>query len=278
MDYALFLRQYSHVIAINFNPNLMKTRVKSFFPSLIIVLFISSCISQKKLEYLQDPVETQKTYPLQDSKENIIKPNDELYITVTSIDDPVFNFLGGQSDYLRAGYSTDLSISLISYTVQQDGNIQFPILGKVKLGGLTIDQARENLEDRLQGYLNQPSVKIKFAYKKVTLIGEVSRPGNYTYSKDQINILEAISIGGDITVHGNLSEVYLMRKTDNNITKYKVDLTRDDLVFTEYFNMQPDDIIYVKPRRSLKWNVISVPITLILSTITTSLLIINYFQ
>jgi len=256
----------------------MKTRIKRLFPVVLFALLISSCISQKKLEYLHDPVETKKTYSLQTSKENNIKPNDELYITVTSIDDPVFNFLGGQTNNNQTGFNNDISVSLISYTVQMDGNIQFPILGKIKLAGITIDEARIKIEEQLQGYLNQPSVKIKFAFKKVTLVGEVNRPGNYSYAKDQISIFEALSIAGDVSVHGNREEVYLLRKTDNKMTKYRVDLTKDDLVFANYYHIQPDDVIYVKPRRSLKWNVISVPITLILSTITTSILIITYFQ
>lgn len=256
----------------------MNTRIIRLLPLAIVTLVISSCISQRKLEYLQDPVETQKRYALQQSKENIIKPNDELYINVTSIDDPVFNFLGGETDNMRTGFGNDLAISLISFTVAKDGTIQFPILGKVHVESLTLDAARQKLEEQLQGYLNQPSVTIKFGYKKITVLGEVRQPGNHTYAKDQLNIFEAISLSGDMTVHGNRKEVNLLRKVDDKMVKYNIDMTKDNIVFAEYYYVQPDDIIYVKPRKSLKWNVVSVPISLILTTITTSILIINYFE
>ncbi len=256
----------------------MKQTKSIFFVLSVLFIILNGCISQKKMEYLQDPVETSKTYSIPIVEENRIKPNDELYISVSSFDDPDFGFVGTGSEYQRTGYSNDLSVSLISYTVQTDGTIQFPVLGQIQLSGLTLEEARLMMEKSLKDYLDQPMVKIKFSIKKVTILGEVNMPGNYTYSKDHINILEALGIAGDMTVHGNRREVYLMRTNADKLIKYRVDLTQDELVFEKYFNIEPDDIIYVKPRNSRKWNVISIPISLVLSTITTSLLIINYFQ
>lgn len=253
----------------------MKSSVISFIV-LVVILFLS-CIPQKNLEYLHDPVMTENIYELQKSDKNIIKPNDELYINVSSFDDLSFNYFATEGGF-RQGYSDELSLSLISYTVDKEGSIYFPILSNVELAGLSIEEARSKLTELLSDYLNQPTVIMKFAYKKITLIGEVNRPGNYNYAKDELTIFEALSLAGDISVHGNKKETILLRKSGDKITKKQIDLTSDEIVFNEYYYVMPDDVIYVKPRRSLKWNIVSVPISLILSTLTASLLIVDFFS
>jgi len=98
------------------------------------------------------------------------------------------------------------------------------------------------------------------------------------YTKDRISILEAIGMAGDATVHGNLRDVYLVRSVNDSILKTKLDLTKDDILSSEYYYLQPNDIIYIRPRPSIKWSVIAVPISLSLSTITTALLILNFLR
>ena len=110
-------------------------------------------------------------------------------------------------------------------------------------------------------------------------MGEVNVPGRYTYSKEQLNIFEAIGLAGDITIHGDRKHVYLIRKNaDSTVIKSIVDLTNDDDLFSNCYYIQPDDVIYIKPRKSRQWNVISTPISLILSSLTTFILILNYFN
>lgn len=254
-------------------------KTKHYAPLLFILFILSSCIPQQNLDYLQDKVTGENKYPLQEEPVNVIKPNDELYINVTSFDDVSFNFFqDAGNNYARTGFSNELSVSLISYTVDENGDVFFPILGNVHLAGHTIDEARKMLMDLLADYLNQPVVILKFAYKKITVLGEVRAPGNYTYSKDKLSIFEALGMAGDMTVHGNRKEVYLLRPVADSITKYKLDLTDDNLVFSKYYYIQADDTIYVKTRSSQKWGIISVPITLAFTSISTILLIINYIQ
>lgn len=254
--------------------------MKKFWISIIevvaITAFALSCIPNKKLSYFNANLETTSTSELKPSKENIIKPNDELYISISSFDDPNLSFVSESQSIYNSGFSTELSVSLVSYTVQTDGTIQLPVVGKTALSGLTLDEAKAKLEGSLKDYLNQPIIKIKFGFKKFTVLGEVNQPGYYTYTKDRINILEALGTAGDMTLHGDRRNILLIRETENKIEKQRIDLTSDIIFSSDYYYLKPDDIIYVKPRSSVTWSSISTPISLIFSTITTTILILNY--
>jgi polysaccharide export outer membrane protein len=256
-------------------------RIDQKFHQLIFIVLavigFSSCIPQKNLEYLSSAKEAETAYKLTSKPTLRIKPYDELYIKVSSLDDVAFNFFSTQGDNSRSGFSNELSVSLLSYTVSDSGYIYFPILGNIYVQNLTLDEARINLEKELAAYFNQPTVIMKFAYKKISVLGAVRNPGYYTYTKENMNVFEALSTAGDIIVHGNRKNVYLLRVVNDSIRKIPLNLQSDELLYSKYFFLQPDDIIYVKPRGSIKWDVISVPISLIFSTITTALLIINYF-
>ncbi|MBN1952343.1 MAG: polysaccharide biosynthesis/export family protein [Bacteroidales bacterium] len=254
---------------------------KTSYPLFLIsicLLYLTSCISQNKLDYLQDPVVQQKVYELQPKEENTIKPNDELFIKVSSFDDLSFNYFEGDQSVGRAGFSNELSVSLISYSVNDSGYIDFPVVGMISVQGLTLNEMTEKMEVLLKDYFNQPTITIKFAYKKISVLGEVRMPGNYTYSKNHITIFEALSLAGDMTIHGNRNEIVLLRAEGDSITKHVIDIRHDDEIFSKYYFMQPDDVLYVKQRGSARWSVISTPIDLIFSTVTTAILVFSYID
>lgn len=260
----------------------MKTsriRLNPVFVYLTILLVpgLNSCLPQKKLNYFSSPEESAVTYKLHERPTSRIRPYDELYIKVSSLDDVAFNFFSTQGDNSRTGFSNELSVSLISYTVNDSGYIYFPILGNILVENYTLDEARKNLEKMLSEYFNQPTVVMKFAFKKVSVLGEVNVPGNFTYTKENLNVFEALSFAGDLNIHGNRKNIYLIRTINDSVSKVKLDLQKDEILYSEYYFIQPNDILYVESRNSVKWNIISTPISLIFSTITTALLIINYF-
>lgn len=245
---------------------------------MMFTLFFS-CISQKELEYLQAPLMDEIAYHLAEKDENRIKPNDELYIRISSFDDVAYNFFNTQANTSLLNYGTEASISLVSYTVNNAGYIYFPILGHIYVNNLTVDEATLKLKELLSEYFNQPTVLVKIVNKRITVLGEVNRPGTYTYTSDQINIFEALGLAGSTTVFSDLEEVNLIRSFgDSTIIKMKLDLTMDDILFNENYYLQSNDIIYIRPRNSLKWSVVSIPITLVLSSITTALLILNFLR
>ena len=238
---------------------------------------------QKRLEYLQndDLVKKIKIFEgnineFRKAENHTIKSNDELLIKVSSFDDMSFNYFSSQSENSSLQASNELSLNAISYTVDVNGFVYFPVVGKIKLLGLSLEDAREKIQLALTPYFDQPNVQIKYAYKKVSVIGEVNSPGYYTYTKDQITILEALAMAKDLTIHGDRKSIMLIRTLEGDrALKYEIDLTDDRNVFGYNYYLQPGDVLYVKQRSSKKWDYISTPITLFFSTITTALLVIN---
>jgi polysaccharide export outer membrane protein len=245
---------------------------------LVIILLLNSCIPLHKLEYLQDPVVEKNVFKLNEKPVNRIKQNDELYIRVSSFDDVAHNFFGTQSNTNFMNTGTDVAISLISYIVNDSGYIYFPILDHIYVNGLTIDEATLKLKNLLSEYFNQPTVIIKFVNKRISVLGEVENPGSFIYTHERINVFEALSLAGDITIHGNKKDILLLRTENDSIIKIKMNLLRDEILYSNYYYLKSDDILYVRPRNSVKWSVITVPVTLALSTITTALLLINYMR
>jgi len=242
------------------------------------VLLFSSCISQTKLKYVQDPVLDRNIYKQQEKRASTIKSNDELYIRVSSFDDVAHNFFSTQTNNSSLSFGTDASISLISYEVNDSGNIYFPILGYLYVKDLTLDGLTNKLTRLLSEYFNQPAVLVKFVNKKITVLGEVRQPGSYSYTKDHINIFEALSLAGDATLHGNRNDIYLIRTVNDSIVKMKIDLTKDEMLYGPNYYLQSNDIVYVQPRSSVKWGTEAVTVSLVLSTITTFLLIFSYIN
>jgi polysaccharide export outer membrane protein len=227
---------------------------------------------------MQTPTADENVYQLHKKEIIRIKPNDELYIRVSSFDDVSYNFFGSQTSATSMSFGTDASISMVSYSVDDSGYIYFPIVGKIMVKELTIDDLTSKLSKLLSEYFNQPAVLVKIVNKKISVLGEVRLPGSYSYTKDHINILEALSMAGDVTVHGSRKDVYVIRTVNDSIIKAKIDLTRDNLLTNKNYYLQTNDIVYVQTRPSVKWSVISVPVSLVLSTITTFILVYSYIQ
>jgi polysaccharide biosynthesis/export protein len=248
-------------------------------PHLLIVgtiIVFNACVPQKNIEYMRD-TEHLKTYTLQEPKEQRIKPNDELYIRVSSFDEVAFNFFNNQTES-RSTSMTDQSVSLISYVVNKNGNIYFPILGEVEVENLTLLEATDKLKKLLSDYFNQPTVLMKFVNKKVTVLGAVQQPGHYTFTENIPTILQVIGMAGGFTESGNRKEVTIIRHSDKNVQSIHIDLSKISFITSEYYFVHPNDIIYIKPLRSAKWNINAVPINLLLTSVTTFLLILNYIN
>lgn len=242
-----------------------------------LLIFFSSCIPQSKIEYLQSDNKFDTfNAPIPDNIK--IKPNDQLLINVTSFDDISFNYFESQRSGSALNGSNELSLASVAYAVDQQGFINFPILGNFHLGGLTLKEAGNKLKEALSSYFNQPNVDIRYAFKTITILGEVNAPGKYIYTKPQLTVLEALGYAGDINIHGNRKDVSLIRKVDTNIVKHHIDLTDEEMVFEDYYYIQPDDVIYVRPRKSVTWREISTPITLLFSSISTTLLVIRFIE
>jgi polysaccharide export outer membrane protein len=240
---------------------------------LIGIIGFTSCIPQKKLRYMQDLEESQydTTSVSQNEKENSsykIQSKDELYIMVNSLNPKTFVFFNGGENRVQYNQS-DVSLYLTSYTVNDSGCVELPVVGQVFIRGLTVREASLEIEKALKKYLTEVSVTVKLSGFKVTLLGEVKRPGRYTAYVSQMNILEALALAGDMTPYGNRERVMLIREDGGKEQVYILNLLDKNLLNEDNFNLLPNDIIYVESLNAKTWGFETFPYALILSTLTT---------
>lgn len=226
--------------------------------ALILVLFagLAGCTSYKNVPYLQD-IETVNNYgkeiPLYDAQ---IMPKDLLSITVNTTDPQAaapFN-LTVQTPINAAQtnvYATS-SPTLQQYLVNNEGEIDFPVLGRLHVGGLTKNEAESLIREKLQPYLKEtPIVTVRMANYKISVLGEVARPGSFTVSNEKVNVLEALAMAGDMTVYGVRTNVKLIREdAEGKREIIPLDLTKSDLVLSPYFYLRQNDILYVTPNET----------------------------
>lgn len=255
---------------------------KSAFILLLFAVFLSSCVPQKKIKYLQKEQEkdTASFIASKRTADYKFQVKDNLYIRVFALDEKAFMFFNKQSlTSSYNDYANDASIYLNSYTVNSEGDIDFPIVGKVRVKGLTVDQVKTYLQKEVSEYLKETTVVVKSVNFRVTLVGEVTRPGEFTIYKDDLNLFEAISLAGDMTEFANRNRVALIRQFDGGSRVVYLDLTSEMILSSPYYYLQPNDIIYVTPLGYKRWGLGSTfPWAIVLGSVTTALLLINYFK
>ena len=217
---------------------------------------LSGCTSYKKVPYMQDP-ETVNAYgkeiPLYDAK---IMPKDLLSITVSTSDPQAaaapFNLTVQTPQNANINLNTTSQPTLQQYLVNNQGEIDFPVLGKLKIGGLTKNEAESMIREKLQPYLKEtPIVTVRMANYKISVLGEVNKPGTFTVSNEKVNVLEALAMAGDMTVYGVRDNVKLIREDAQGKREIiMLDLTKSDLVLSPYFYLQQNDILYVTPNKT----------------------------
>lgn len=214
--------------------------------SLFVVISFSSCRSQRPLGYAEDFTDTSGKmhvkYP-----EPLIQKGDVLSIVVYSdaID-------GGKTDamYNLANAGTTGEASTQGFLVNQDGNIQYPRIGLIKADGLTKAQLAEEIRKKLNGPLQNPSVLVHLLNFKITMLGEVSKPGPITIPSEKITILEAIGLAGDINIYGKKDDVVILRPTDSTIEHGSIDLSSKNLFESPYYFLKQNDVVLVNPNKN----------------------------
>ena len=217
-------------------------------------LLLAACTSYKNVPYLQNPEavnDLEGTLPLYDAK---IMPKDLLSITVNTTDPQAaapFN-LTVQTPLNAAltNINTTTQPTLQQYLVNNAGEIDFPVIGTLRVGGLTKNEAESLIRERLRPYLKEaPIVTVRMANYKISVLGEVARPGSFTIGNEKVNVLEALAMAGDMTVYGVRSEVAVTREVDGVRTIEHLDLTSKEVFDSPAFYLQQNDVVYVKPNK-----------------------------
>ena len=241
-------------------------------------LLIISCSSKKDVLYLQNS-DLDVNYEYQ-FLEYRIKTDDILKIDVNSIE-PNAALIFSNSSARHDVSSNKVSMLYNGYHVSTSGDINFPLIGVVKVVDLTIEELREKLYNLISdgGILINPFIDIKILNTHFTILGEVNAPGRYEYIKNNINILEAIGMAGDLTINGKRRDIKIIRNHDGKQLISSVDLTRSDFLKGNNFQVISGDIIIVNPNTSRvkSAGIIGNSGTLLslLSFITTSIIVIT---
>lgn len=255
--------------------NKHKYLLLTIFSILVIFMLTStSCIQQKKLTLLQDLNTAQHLDSTKTSKietEYKLKAKDEIYIRISSTDPKTYQFFnGGEATLTGTNLNSDLGLYLNSYMLDDSGSIILPVAGKISLFGLSLFESQSKIEDLLKSkYLYDVSVSIKLTGFKITILGEVKKPGKQIAYVTQMNILEAIALGGDLTDYGNREKVMIVREEKGVQKILFVNLLDRNIINDENFNLLPNDIIYIEALKAKSYGFSQVPYSVVLSSLTT---------
>jgi len=223
----------------------------SIVPFLMLTLLISSC-AKRNLTYFSD-IEPNSNFstPINEVSQVKIKPFDRLKITVNSSSSEsnllfnrgrVVENIEDVNTLDNRQESTDQNV----YLVNQEGMIDFPILGEIKLDGLSLQEAGEELKFLLKSQVKEPSVNLMITNFKVTVIGEVNKPSSFIIGTDRINIFDALGLAGDLTLYGKRENVLVMRDVDGVRNAFRVNLNSSTVLSSPYYYLEQNDIVYVE--------------------------------
>lgn len=215
-----------------------------FLVLLVISIVLSSCVPKKKVIYFQDVGDFETIV----NKNNFIpkfKVDDLVSIFISTEDEEVskpFNLYRGGQENGRGGAPVD-------YLIDKDGNIDFPLLGKLKIAGLSPDEVRTLLQKKLD-YLKDPIINIRLKNFTVTMLGFVNRKGTYNVNGERINIMEAIGMAGGLDIKGRRDNIMVMRDFNGAKVYHRIDITSKKVTESPAFYLTQNDIVYVEPNSS----------------------------
>lgn len=227
--------------------------MKKIYLVAMVAMLLASCSSPKNVAYIQnsDSIDYSRSEVLYDAR---IMPKDILTITVNTVNPEAsapFNLF--VSSELSANRSIGGQRSLQTYLVDNKGCIEFPVIGTTKVGGLTKSACEKLIHDKIQRFMNaeeNPIVTVRMSNYKISVLGEVNRPGMFTVSNEKINIFEALAQAGDLTIYGVRDRVKLIREDEKGHKDvYTLNLNDAEIINSPYYYLQQNDVIYVEPNK-----------------------------
>ena len=228
------------------NKNKFMYCYKKYLPIIGFLLIFNSCVSKKQVLYFQDIINHDISKI--SSSQNILQENDILQIDVTSFEMKASVYYNKVSSQNIAANSLEI-MQINGYLVSNKKTINFPVLGEVSVVNKTTLDLENYLKKRLEneGHLIKPNVSVRLLNGKVTVLGEVNRPGTYTFTEKSLSFLQAIGLAGDLTIDGNRQDLTIIREVDGKRTTKKIDLTSANWLTSSYQYIQPNDVIIVNP-------------------------------
>jgi polysaccharide export outer membrane protein len=237
----------------------------------LLMLFISSCVPTKQLSYFNDIDQLEK--PVVNPKtQKTILPFDRLYIRILSTEPQIREIFAYPEE---ARYSNS-SNSIVGYLVDDAGNIEFPFVGKINVGSLTLSDAARKIQTALSEYVPNTTIIVKFIDNQVSILGEVQTQGVFSFSQDKLNIYEALALGGGMTRYGNRNNVILIRQEGDRIMHHKLNLSDSKIASKDYYYVLPNDVVVVEPLKSISSSYSNITYTTILTSVTTLIAVLLF--
>ncbi len=213
--------------------------------ALSILLLLASCVGRRSVNYLQDGSlsNTSKLFPNK-KFEYRIQVNDVLSIRVLGLDEQNHRNFNVESNNVGMG-ANDASLYVNGFSVDKNGVVQLPTVGKIKVQGLTLGEAQEAVQRKINEYFTNATVILKLVSFRVSVLGAVDRPGSYFVYNNQISVLEALALAGGPQEYADKRRVTLMRQSDQGTQALYLDLSRTEVLTSEYYYLLPNDVIYV---------------------------------
>ncbi len=227
--------------------------IKRLFIAVMVSLLLSSCVSKKQLLYFQDIGSVENGPTQYDPR---LQPDDLLTIIVSAPNAEAaaapFNLSATAviSNDMTNYNSANAQMQYPTYLIDEEGNINFPIVGPIHLSGLNRKESAEVIKNELKKYINDPVVTIRLTNFKVSVLGEVANPGTYPISTHRITLPEAISRAGDLTIYGNRKNILVIRETGGKKTHAYIDITKADFFNSPYYYLSQNDLVYIEPNKT----------------------------
>lgn len=222
----------------------------------VAMLLLSSCANYRNVAYFQNSRSLSAVPPVVELYNAHIMPKDLITITVNTTDPEAsvpFNLtVQTRETSSMSGSHTTSQAALQQYLVTNDGNIEFPVLGTLHVGGLTVNETENLVRDRLVPYLKEtPIVTVRLQSFKISVLGEVNSPGQFRIDNEKVNVLEALAMAGDLTVWGQRDNVKIIREDAlGNRMIHELNLNDANVIYSPYYQLEQNDIIYVTPNET----------------------------
>lgn len=221
---------------------------------IVLLIAISSCKTPTDIVYFQNVSDLEKINST-NSFTPVLKVDDVVSILVSASDMDAarpFNLQGASIPMGENGASGDSGAvgTEPTYLIDEKGNIEFPVLGQLKLAGLTRVQVKDMIKEKLTIYIKDPIVSVRLKNFKITVIGEVTSPGSYTIPNERVTVIEALGMAGDLSIQGKRKNVMVIRENDGVNTYHRLDLTSKNIFESPVYYLAQNDVLYVEPNDS----------------------------
>lgn len=218
------------------------------FIKIVVVLFVfTNCASKKKFVYFQDNTDTK----FSSHNKVLLKTGDILSVKIFGCDEEnlkIFNIPTINEQNINRSYFSGGSV-INGYLIDKNGNIDFPMIGEIKLSDLSVEEANQLIKLKLNKFLKDPKVNIHIQNFKITILGDLRNPGTIEVPNEKITLIEAIGIAGDLNITARRDNILILRDENSIITKYRVDITNSDFINSSVYFLHQNDVIYVEANK-----------------------------